>query len=140
MNAVDSGFRTVLDLPFDQVVERTKDALKAEGFGVLTEIDLRKTLLEKLGVELEPYLILGACNPSLAHKALRADPEIGLLLPCNVIVYAPKAGRTVVAVVDPAAMLSVADGNATVAEVGQDARARLRRVIEALSALSPADA
>jgi uncharacterized protein (DUF302 family) len=140
MNTADYGIRTVLDLPFDEVVERTKNALKAEGFGVLSEIDMREKLREKLGVEVEPYLILGACNPPLAYKALRAEPEIGLLLPCNVIVYATPAGQTVVAAVDPEAMLSVVGENVTVAEVGQDARGRLQRVIESLKALSPTEA
>jgi uncharacterized protein (DUF302 family) len=131
--ATDYGIRTVLDLPFDEAVERTKNALQAEGFGVLSEIDLQEKLREKLGVEVDPYLILGACNPPLAYKALQAEPEIGLLLPCNVIVYRTTAGRTVVAAVDPDATLSVVGENAAVAAVGQDARQRLLRVIESLS-------
>ena len=135
--APDYGIRTVLDLPFGEAVERTKNALKAEGFGVLSEIDLKEKLREKLGVEIDPYLILGACNPPLAYKALQAEPEIGLLLPCNVIVYATSGGRTVVAAVDPDAMLSVVGENAAVAEVGRDARGRLQRVIESLKAMSP---
>lgn len=133
----DYGIRTVLDLPFGEAVERTKNALKAEGFGVLSEIDLQEKLREKLGVEVDPYLILGACNPPLAYKALQAEPEIGLLLPCNVIVYATSGGRTVVAAVDPDAMLSIVGENAAVAEVGQDARGRLQRVIESLKGVSP---
>jgi uncharacterized protein (DUF302 family) len=137
MKTANYGIRTVLDLSFDDAVERTKNALKAEGFGVLSEIDLREKLREKLGVEVDPYLILGACNPPLAYKALLAEPEIGLLLPCNVIVYATSDGQTVVAAVDPEAMLSVVGENATVAEVGQDARGRLQRVIESLKAVTP---
>lgn len=133
----DYGIRTVLDLPFAEAVERTKNALKAEGFGLLSEIDLQEKLREKLGVEVDPYLILGACNPPLAYKALQAEPEIGLLLPCNVIVYATSGGRTVVAAVDPDAMLSVVGENAAIAEVGQDARGRLQRVIESLKGMSP---
>ena len=136
--ATDYGIRTVLDLPFAEAVERTRDALKAEGFGVLSEIDLREKLREKLGVEIDPYLILGACNPPLAYKAIQAEPEIGLLLPCNVIVYATSGGRTVVAAVDPDAMLSVVGESAAVAEVGQDARVRLQRVIESLKGVSAA--
>lgn len=134
--ATDYGIRTVLDLPFAEAVERTRNALTAEGFGVLSEIDLQEKLRDKLGVEVDPYLILGACNPPLAYKALQAEPEIGLLLPCNVIVYAQPGGRTVVAAVDPDAMLSVVGENAAVAEVGRDARQRLQRVIESLKGAS----
>jgi len=130
--ATDYGIRTVLDLPFAEAVERTRNALRDEGFGVISEIDFQEKLREKLGVEIEPYLILGACNPPLAYKALQAEPEIGLLLPCNVIVYGTSGGRTVVAAVDPDAMLSVVGQSAAVAEVGKDARVRLLRVIESL--------
>ena len=130
------GIRTVLDLPFTEAVARTKNALTAEGFGVLSEIDLQEKLMEKLGVEIAPYLILGACNPPLAYKALQAEPEIGLLLPCNVIVYATGGGQTVVAAIDPDAMLSVVGENAAVVEVGQDARKRLQKVIASLTSVS----
>ena len=132
MTTTDYGIRTVLELPFAEAVERTKEALKAEGFGVLSEIDLQAKLREKLGVELAPYLILGACNPPLAYKALQAEPEIGLLLPCNVIVYGTPDGRTVVAAVDPDAMLAVVGDSAAIAEVGRDAKLRLQRAIAAL--------
>ena len=130
------GIRTVLDLPFTEAVARTKNALTADGFGVLSEIDLQEKLMEKLGVEIAPYLILGACNPPLAYKALQAEPEIGLLLPCNVIVYATGGGQTVVAAIDPDAMLSVVGENAAVVEVGQDARKRLQKVIASLTSVS----
>ena len=130
------GIRTVLDLPFTEAVARTKNALTAEGFGVLSEIDLQEKLMEKLGVEIAPYLILGACNPPLAYKALQAEPEIGLLLPCNVIVYTTAGGQTVVAGIDPDAMLSVVGENAAVVEVGQDARKRLQKVIASLKSVS----
>ncbi len=130
----DYGIRVVLDLSFSDAVERTKAALTAEGFGVLSEIDLQGKLRENLGVEVDHYIILGACNPPLAYKALQAEPEIGLLLPCNVIVYAKSNGQTVVAAVDPDAMLSVIGDNAAIAEVGQDARVRLERVIASLKA------
>ena len=86
------GFGTTLRVPYDEVIPRVKEALKAEGFGVLIEIDMRQTLREKLGSKMEPYLILGACNPVLAHRALEVEPEIGLLLPCNVVVRAVEDG------------------------------------------------
>ena len=129
------GMRTVLDLPFTEAVERTKNALTEEGFGVLSEIDMQEKLREKLGVKVDPYLILGACNPPLAYKALQAEPEIGLLLPCNVIVYTTAGGQTVVAAIDPDAMLSVVGENAAIAEVGQDARKRLQKVIASLKSV-----
>ncbi len=138
MTTTDYGIRTVLELPFAEAVERTKEALKAEGFGVLSEIDLQAKLREKLGVELAPYLILGACNPPLAYKALQAEPEVGLLLPCNVIVYGTTGGRTVVAAVDPDAMLAVVGDSAAIAEVGRDAKLRLQRAIAALQGASVA--
>jgi len=87
MKLSDYGITTKLNLPYAEAVERTKAALKEVGFGVLTEIDVKKTLKEKLGIDTESYVILGACNPPLAHRALSADPFVGLLLPCNVIVY-----------------------------------------------------
>ncbi len=104
------GFGTELDLPFDDAVERTKEALKTEGFGVLTTIDVRQTMQEKLGVEFEHYVILGACNPALAHRALTAEHELGLLLPCNVIVH-DHDGKTAVSIVDPVQMLGFVGDN-----------------------------
>ena len=105
------GYARVLDLPFGEAVERARAALKDEGFGVLCEIDVKEKLREKLGVDFRNYLILGACNPPLAHQALQQELNIGLLLPCNVVVY-ELAGRTVVAAIDAAKMLSVADNPA----------------------------
>ncbi|MCC6703865.1 MAG: DUF302 domain-containing protein [Thermomicrobiales bacterium] len=126
------GFGVTLDLPIDAAIERTTAALKAEGFGVLTTIDVRKTLNEKIGVEFEPYVILGACNPHLAHRALQAEHELGLLLPCNVIVH-EHGGASVVSIVDPDQMLNMAGDNPELREVAAEASAKLRRVAAALA-------
>jgi uncharacterized protein (DUF302 family) len=130
--AASYGIRVILDLPFAEAVAKTTEALKNEGFGVLSEIDIREKLKEKLNVDMPNYLILGACNPPLAHKALQAEPEIGLLLPCNVIVY-EKGGKTVVSAVDPDAMLGIVN-NPAVAAVAEDAKKKLQAAIAALSA------
>jgi uncharacterized protein (DUF302 family) len=119
--------RTTL-LPFDQAVERVRAELKAEGFGVLCEIDVQATLREKLGVEGEPYLILGACNPPLAHQALQTEPELGVLLPCNVIVY-ERDGETRISSIDPERMLSIV-GNDRLAPVTAEVKERLSAVVE----------
>jgi uncharacterized protein (DUF302 family) len=115
-------------LPFDEAVERVRAELTAEGFGVLCEIDVQATLREKLGVEGEPYLILGACNPPLAQQALAAEPELGLLLPCNVIVFERK-GETRISAIDPERMLSIV-GNDQVAPIAAGVKERLRAVVE----------
>lgn len=125
------GFGTELDLPFDEAVERTTDALKAEGFGVLTTIDVRQTLNEKLGVDFERYVILGACNPTLAHQALSVEHEIGLLLPCNVIVH-EHGGKSAVSIADPIQMLGFAGDNQELRATAEEAAARLQRVVAAL--------
>ncbi len=125
------GFGTVLDLPFTEAVTRTTEALKAEGFGVLTTIDVQQTMRDKLDVEFEPYVILGACNPQLAYRGLAAEHELGLLLPCNVIVHEHE-GKSAVSVVDPAQMLAVAGGSEELRAVADEAGARLRRVVNAL--------
>jgi uncharacterized protein (DUF302 family) len=132
---VDSryGFGTEVDASLDEAIERTKAALKNEGFGVLTTIDVRETLREKLDVEFEPYVILGACNPNLALRALRADHDVGLLLPCNVIVH-QHGPRTVVTAVDPQAMLSAAPPSLELTAVAAEAEEKLRRAIAALNA------
>jgi uncharacterized protein (DUF302 family) len=114
--------------PFGDAVERVRAELAAEGFGVLCELDVAATLRAKLGVEREPYLILGACNPPLAHRALEAEPDLGVLLPCNVVVYR-HGGATRISAVDPERMLSIVD-NEELAPVAADVRTRLRRVVE----------
>ncbi len=127
------GFEVALPLPFDAAVQTTRDALKQEGFGILTEIDLRAAFKEKLGRDFRPYVILGACNPPLAFAAITADPAVGLLLPCNVTVEAQGSGATV-RLTDPPALLGAAGGALSPAleDVATDARARMQRVVEAL--------
>jgi uncharacterized protein (DUF302 family) len=127
------GISTTVNLPFDRALARTRDALASEGFGILTEIDVAGTLRKKLEVEFRPYVILGACNPALAHRALSAELDIGLLLPCNVIVYAADSpDRTVVAALDPVAALSLTDNDA-VKPVAQEARVKLQRALASIS-------
>ena len=115
-------------VPFDEAVQRVREELKSEGFGVLCEIDVQATLKEKLGVEGEPYLILGACNPPLAHRALTAEPELGTLLPCNVVVY-ERGGETHISAIDPERMLSIVD-NDQLRPVAADVKQRLSAVVE----------
>lgn len=126
------GFTVALDAPYEAALEQVTAALKTEGFGVLTEIDVQATLKQKLNVERGKYAILGACNPPLAHRALEAAPEVGLLLPCNVIVYENEAGGSTVSIVDPLSMLALA-GDADLNAVAREAQERLRRVVDALS-------
>jgi len=114
-------------LPFEEAVERVRQELQAEGFGVLCEIDVQATLKAKLGVDREPYMILGACNPPLAHEALDAEPELGALLPCNVIVYR-RDGETHISAVDAERMLSIV-GNELLAPIAADVRRRLADVV-----------
>jgi uncharacterized protein (DUF302 family) len=125
------GFeRTLPGVPFAEAVTRVTDALKAEGFGVLSEIDVSATLKKKIDVDFRPYVILGACNPALAHQALQAEPQIGLLLPCNVVVQAADGGTTV-SIADPKAMFRMVE-TPGLGAVANDAEARLRRVIAAV--------
>jgi uncharacterized protein (DUF302 family) len=124
------AFRTRLDLPYEQTVRKVTAALKDEGFGVLTEIDVKATLKKKLDADFRKYVILGACNPSLAHQALETELEIGLLLPCNVIVFEDDGG-SVVPIVDPLSMLGVVE-SPDLDPVAQEARTRLLRVMDAV--------
>jgi uncharacterized protein (DUF302 family) len=126
----DFAFRTRLNLPYEQAVERVTAALKEEGFGVLTEIDVKATLKKKLDADFRKYVILGACNPPLAHQALNTELEIGILLPCNVVVY-EEDGGSVVSIVDPFSMLEVV-GSPGLDLVAGEAWTRLGRVADAL--------
>ncbi len=125
------GFSITLSGEFDNVVDRVTEELKVEGFGVLSEIDVQATLKAKLDVDKPPYKILGACNPPLANKALEADPDIGLLLPCNVVVREEADGTNTVAFMDPQAVLKLVDRE-EIAELAVEVRARLQRVRDAL--------
>jgi uncharacterized protein (DUF302 family) len=124
------GFQTSLKLPYDTAIEKVSEALKAKGFGVLTNIDVKETMKKKLDVDFRRYAILGACNPALAHQAISARPEIGLLLPCNVIIY-EEGQETVVSIVDPLSMFKVID-DPTLESVASEARERLKRVSDIL--------
>jgi uncharacterized protein (DUF302 family) len=124
------GMRKETRSTYDEVLGKLPDLLKAEGFGVLTQIDVKETLKQKLGVDFRRYKILGACNPPLAHKALSAETEIGVMLPCNVVVYEDDRGKAVVVAVDPMQMAAAHPGLAVVA---QEAQQRLSRVLEKVS-------
>ena len=124
-------FGVTVPQSYEETVPATRDALAEQGFGVLTEIDVKATLMEKRGVEMEPYLILGACNPDLAHQALDVDRKIGVLLPCNVVVRTEPDGRTTVEAIDPEAMARLED-SPVVREVADEARARLKAALDAL--------
>ena len=127
------GFGTTLAAPYDEAVARTKAALKEQGFGVLTEIDIKRTLQEKLGADFRPYVILGACNPPLAFRALEANLGVGLLLPCNVVVYDNGDGTATVEAMDPEVALQLLSDNAAVGEVAREAKLRLRAALDAIA-------
>ncbi len=116
------------DLPLDEAVEKIRALLQEAGYGILSEIDVKAKLEEKLGIEREPYVILGACNPPLARQGLDAEPDLGALLPCNVVVY-EREGRTRVAAVEPGTMLSVV-GNEELGPIAEQVRGDLARVVE----------
>ena len=128
----DYGFRASLDVPYEEAIEQATAALKEEGFGVLTEIDVQATLKKKLDADFRRYVILGACNPQLAYQALQNELEIGLLLPCNVIVYETNERQSVVSIVDPMSMLGVIEEDKLMG-VANEAKARLARVVKKLT-------
>lgn len=122
-------FSKILDLSFDEAITRVTDELKKEGFGVLTEIDVKATLKKKLNVDFGNYRILGACNPPFAYKALQAEPQIGLMLPCNVVVQEGENGQIIVSAIDPVASMQVVE-NKALGEVAGQVKAKLQKVIE----------
>lgn len=130
------GFSVVLDIDFDEAVERVSAALQTEGFGVLADIDVAGTLKRKLGHEHRPYRILGACNPGFAEQALEAEPDIGLLLPCNVLVREAEDHKVIVSFMDPEVVMGVVE-NARLEQIGREVHERLERVQAALSGGGP---
>ncbi|HUV28750.1 MAG TPA: DUF302 domain-containing protein [Anaerolineales bacterium] len=134
--SADIGFEVKLNRPYDDALEMTKAALKAEGFGVLTSIDVKATMKEKLDVEFRPYTILGACNPPLAHRALTQDAVAGLLLPCNVTVESEGSSASIVRIANPRTIFSVGslENNPEITAVAEEAHLQLERVAEALLA------
>lgn len=129
--SVKYAFGKTVEMSYDEALNRATEALAAEGFGVLTEIDVAATLKKKLGKEMSPYKILGACNPQFAHCAIEAEPQIGALLPCNVVVRVDSAGRTVVEIMDPQAVLQLVE-RPEIEAITAQVRERLTRVLAAL--------
>lgn len=128
MGKTDYGFSKVVDLGYDKAIEKVTEELKKEGFGVLTEIDVKETLKKKLDIDFRPYKILGACNPLFAYKALQSEEQIGLMLPCNVIVYVNDKSETVVAAIDPIASMQAVK-NDQLGEVAETIQGKLKKVI-----------
>lgn len=128
------AFEVPLDVPYDAAIEKVYVALKAEGFGVLTRIDVKPTLKEKINVDFRPYAILGACNPPLAHRALSHDAKVGLMLPCNATVEAAGESKSVVRIGDPDAFLKIGDfaSDPVLQDIAREAREKLQRAAEAL--------
>ena len=135
MDETAFGLKVAVPLEYETTVERTIAALKTAGSGVLTKIDVQQTLKEKLGTYFRKYVILGACNPELAHRALQADLDVGLLLPCNVIVYESTPGQSVVAAMAPLLMTSIVGENDQLSAVARDADERLRLALTSLEAV-----
>lgn len=131
MDLQQLGLSRTVSLSYADAIEAVTAALKEEGFGILTEIDVKATLKKKIDVDFRPYVILGACNPPLAHRALQTEPLLGLLLPCNVIVYDNGDGTTAVSIMDPIQMVSLSD-NAELKAVAREANAKLQRVMTKL--------
>jgi uncharacterized protein (DUF302 family) len=124
------GFTKEMDIPYERVIEQAREALKKEGFGILTEIDVRDKMKEKLGVDMTKYIILGACNPQNAYKAILAEENIGLMLPCNVIVY-EKGSKTVLSVIRPTAAMQMVD-NVELQKVAEEVEAQLKKAFDAI--------
>ncbi|MHB9041062.1 MAG: DUF302 domain-containing protein [Melioribacteraceae bacterium] len=131
MDQTNYGFSKIVNLGYDEAIEKVTEELKKEGFGVLTEIDVKETLKKKLDVDFRPYKILGACNPPFAYKALQSEEQIGLMLPCNVIVYVNDKSETVVAAIDPIASMQAVK-NETLGEVADTIQSKLKKIIESL--------
>jgi uncharacterized protein (DUF302 family) len=124
-------FSKPIDLPFEEAIQHVTAELKKEGFGVLTEIDVKATLKKKLDVDFRNYRILGSCNPPFAYQALQAEPHIGLMLPCNVVVQEDENGQTIVSAIDPLASMQAVE-NETLGEVAEQVKAKLQKVIESV--------
>ncbi len=131
MEQINYGFSKVVDLGYEEAIEKVTEELKKEGFGILTEIDVKETLKKKLDVDFKPYKILGACNPPFAYKSLQAEEQIGLMLPCNVIVYVNDNEETVVAAIDPMASMQAVK-NDKLGEVAETIQRKLKKVVERL--------
>ncbi|MGK9476704.1 DUF302 domain-containing protein [Melioribacter sp. OK-6-Me] len=131
MSQTNYGFSKVVNLGYEEAIEKVTEELKKEGFGILTEIDVKETLKKKLDVDFKPYKILGACNPPFAHKALQSEEQIGLMLPCNVIVYVNEQNETIVAVIDPIASMQAVN-NDKLGEVAETIQSKLKNVIDSL--------
>lgn len=136
MNQHAYGLSITTPLGYADAVAAVTEALKTEGFGILTTIDVQATLKQKIGADMPPYVILGACNPPLAHRAISAEPEIGLLLPCNVIVYANSNGTTTVSAIDPEAQFGLVERN-DLADLAREVGARLRRALDTVASSTP---